>query len=76
MAKAHSVTVTITSESNGKVNQEYMLKEYAESPEELVWKNFAITDAVTPAIDAAMKALAKEGGFIVEPPKGKGKTAR
>jgi len=69
MSKAHSVSVVITSESDGVVNQEIICKEYAETPEELVYKNFTITDHVIPAVDAAMKKMAEEGGF--RPPGGK-----
>ena len=56
--KNHSVTVSIVSESDGAVNQEILLKEYARSPDELVMKNFAITDALIPALNEAMKSLA------------------
>ena len=58
MSKPFSVTVSIVSESNGSVNQEILLKEYASTEEELVMKNFAISDAVIPALDDTMKKLA------------------
>lgn len=68
MSKAHSVTVSIVSESDGAVNQEVLLKEYASTPEELTMKNFTISDYVMPAVDAAMKALAEAGGFPIGVP--------
>ena len=58
MAKNHSVTVTITSRSDGDVNQEVGFTEYASSAEELVAKHFAISDAVVPAVVRACVELA------------------
>ena len=58
MSKPHSVTVSIISESNGVLNQEILLKEYASTPEELVIKNFAIADVVINALQDGMKVLA------------------
>ena len=58
--KDHSVTVTITSKSGGEVNQVILLEEFASTPEELIKKNFAVTDAVIPALAGAMRALADE----------------
>ena len=58
MSKPYSVTVSIVSVSNGEINQEILLREYATTEEELVMKNFAISDAVIPALDNAMKEMA------------------
>jgi hypothetical protein len=58
MEKAHSVTVTITSRSNGSVNQEVAFTEFAGTPEELVEKNFAIAGAVVAAVTGACAELA------------------
>jgi hypothetical protein len=74
MSKDHSVTVTITSVSGDAVNQEIICKEYAATPEELVYKNFTITDHVIPAVDAAMKKMAEDGGFLPSQPPGKPKS--
>ena len=56
--KAHSVTVTITSRSNGAVNQEVRFEEFASSAEELVQKHFAISAHVVGAVNAACAELA------------------
>ena len=58
MAKAHSVTVTITSTSNGSVNQTVSFEEFASTPEELVQKHFAISAHVVGAVNAACAELA------------------
>lgn len=63
--KPHSIYVTVTSISEGVENQVLTLDEGAQTPEELVFKCFAVTDA----IDAAMKSLAEAGGFPVKPGK-------
>ena len=59
MSKQHCVTVSITSESGGELNQEVILREYATTVEELVVKNFALADAVVGACLAATRELAK-----------------
>jgi hypothetical protein len=51
--KAHSVTVTITSRSNGSVNQEVAFTEFAGTSDELVLKHFTIADKVVAAVNAA-----------------------
>ena len=56
--KNHSVTVTITSSSNGTVNQEVGFTEYAATPEELVAKHFVIAGKVVDAVNAACAELA------------------
>ena len=58
MPKAHSVIVTITSTSNGAVNQEVRFEEFASTPEELVQKHFAISAHVVGAVNAACAELA------------------
>lgn len=60
MSKPYSVTVQIISESNGVVNQEVVLKEYAATEEELVTKNHAIADTVIFALNDLMKQLSAE----------------
>jgi hypothetical protein len=66
--KDHSVTVSITSESGGVLNQEVILKEYAGSDAELVYKNHEIADAVIIALNAKMKEMsAYVGEFVPEP---------
>lgn len=59
MAKQHCVTVSITSESNGVLNQEVILREYAATQEELVAKNIALADAVVGACVDATREFAK-----------------
>lgn len=56
--KAHSVTVTITSRSNGSVNQEVAFTEFAGTADELVAKHFVIADKVVAAVNAACAELA------------------
>lgn len=56
--KAHSVTVTITSRSNGSVNQEVAFTEYAGTADELVLKHFTISGHVVGAVNAACAELA------------------
>lgn len=46
MEKDHSVTVTINSSSFGITNSELRHTEYASCPEELVYKHYAIADAI------------------------------
>lgn len=58
MPKNHSVTVTITSTSNGAVNQTVSFEEFASSPEELVLKHFTISGHVVGAVNAACAELA------------------
>jgi hypothetical protein len=60
--KPHSVTVSIVSVSDGVTNQEVILREYAGSAEELVYKNHAMADAVVVAINDCMKGLS--GAFL------------
>ena len=67
MSKDYCITVSLTSESNGVLNQEIILREWAATEEELVHKNFVVSDHVVPAVDAAMKALAGEGFDINKP---------
>lgn len=68
--KDHSVTVSIISESGGVLNQEVILKEYAGSDAELVYKNHAIADCVIEALNAKMKEMsAYVGEFIPVPDK-------
>ena len=67
MKKPHSVRITVVSVSEGVENQLIQLDEGAATPEELVVKCFAVTDA----IDGAMKALAVAGGYLPEQKKGK-----
>ena len=69
MSKNHSVTVSVVSKSGDVVNQEILCIEYASTEDELVEKNFIITDHVVPAVDAAMKEMASKAGHG----KGKGK---
>lgn len=59
MSKPHSVTVSIVSESDGVVNQEVALKEYAADAEELIMKNHIIADAVVDALQAVTKVMSQ-----------------
>lgn len=60
MPKEHSITVTITTESFGEVNQRTLNTEYATTPEEFMAKDFAITEAVIGAMLAAKHKLADD----------------
>ena len=65
--KDHSVTVSIVSESGGVINQEVLLKEYAGSDAELVYKNHQIADAVIFALNNKMKEMpAYVGEYVPE----------
>lgn len=55
--KDHCVTVRIESHSGGVLNQEVILKEYAGSDAELVYKNHEIADAVIFALNGKMKEM-------------------
>ena len=71
--KDHSVTVSITSESGGVLNQEVILKEYAGSDAELVYKNHKIADAVIVALNEVMKEMSAYTGEYEPVASGKGK---
>lgn len=62
--KPHYVRIQVQSVSEGVENQLIDLTEGASTPEELVYKCFAVTDG----IDAAMKALAEAGGYLPNKP--------
>jgi len=62
--KPHYVRIQVQSVSEGVENQLIDLTEGALTPEELVFKSFAITDA----IDVAMKELAEAGGYPTDIP--------
>jgi len=51
MLKEHKVSITISSESFGIVNQSITVTEYAATPEELVYKHQSIGDAVITALN-------------------------
>ena len=59
--KPHAVTVTITSESDGVLNQEVICREYASTTDELIAKNHIIADAVAMAVNEAMKEMSGGG---------------
>lgn len=57
--KPHQLRIVITSTSEGVENQIIDLVEGATTPEELVEKSFAVTDAIT----EAMKKVATAAGY-------------
>ena len=72
MAKPHSVTVKIVSESEGDVNQEIICREFASTPQELVTKNMTIALAVVEAVTGAMAELASGQGLELPKDKRRG----
>ena len=60
--KAHYVEVTMSSVSNDSLNQELIFREFDDTQEGLVEKNFAVADVVIPGLLAKMRELA--GRFL------------
>lgn len=56
--KPHKVEIKILSISNGKLNSRTTHEEFAETPEELVMKNFVFADKVVDAVNNAALELA------------------
>lgn len=56
--KLHKVEIKILSVSNGKLNSRTTHEEFAETPEELVAKNFVFSDKVVDAVNNAAIELA------------------
>lgn len=58
--KVHSVTVSIVSESDGIVNQDITLTEYANDETELAWKHTKLGNAVVAALSVELGVMAED----------------
>jgi len=63
--RPYSCTVSIVTVTDGKVQQEILHKEYAETEDELVWKAMKYGTKVAAAVIEADAELATEGGYTV-----------
>lgn len=60
MSKPHSITVTITTTTDGEVNQRTLNEEFATTVEEFIHKDFVISEEVVAGVLKAKHRLAAE----------------
>ena len=66
--KPHYFEVCMTSYSEGVLNQEVLVREYAATPEELVSKQMRYTNLAMPAVIGSFETLAQQDGWVTDKP--------
>lgn len=66
--KPHYFEVVMNSFSEGVLNQEVIVREYANTPEELVSKQMRYTNMALPTLVGAFEQLAQQDGYVTDAP--------